>query len=172
MAAKKKAAKKKKVDVVAKKRRPSKKKLRVVKKTRRAAAEKKTYKPRNGAFVVVKGTKGIAGILDSVVGHLANVIVGGSPEIEIVPLKSVRRATKDEERIVRFFMDRAGEAQVKLTLAEAQPERDEDNEIATENLKKAEAALGGDDLSLMYAAFAKRPESQQVTERAEDVVAN
>lgn len=160
MAAKKKAATgkpvkaKKTVDVVAKRRGPSKKKLRIVKRGIKLKATKKdkgclpipkVYKPRNGSFVVVKGTKGIAGILHSVVGDLCNVIVGGSPEIEIVPLKSVRRATRDEERIIRFFMDRAGEAQ---------PE-------------EAEEAPKADDLSVLYAAYAQSPKSQQVVETAE-----
>lgn len=160
MAAKKKAAKgklvkAKKVGVVAKRRGPSKKKLRVVKRGVKLKVAKKdkgclhipkAYKPRNGSFVVVKGTKGIAGILDSVVGDLCNVIVGGSPEIEIVPMKSVRRATKDEERIIRFFMDRAGEVQ---------PEKDE--------------PAKADDLSVLYAAYAQSPKSQQVVETAESV---
>lgn len=135
----------------------------------------KAYRPRIGAMVVVKGTKGIAGVLDSIVGDLCNIIVGGKG-IEIVPLKSVRRATKDEERTIGFFLARISELTLELSLAKAVPERnaeptdDPDNDIAIANLKKAEAVLNNaDDLSVLYAAYAQRPKSQQVTERAEDV---
>lgn len=185
MAAKKKAAKKK-AGVVAKKRAAlAKTKKKVAVRAVKAKKDKgclhipKAYKPRIGAMVVVKGTKGIAGVLDSIVGDLCNIIVGGKG-IEIVPLKSVRRATKEEERTIGFFLTRIGALQLELSLANAVPEKDEpaveptddpDNDIAIANLKKAEAVLNNaDDLSVLYAAYAQSPKSQQVTERAEDVI--
>ena len=139
----------------------------------------KAYRPRIGAMVVVKGTKGIAGILDSFVGDLANVVIGGPKLIEVVPAKSVRRATKDEARVIGFFLPRISALQLELSLAKAVPEKDAtaveptddpDNDIAIANLKKAEAVLNNaDDLSVLYAAYAQSPKSQQVVETAEDV---
>ena len=181
MAAKKKAAKKK-VGVVAKKRAAlAKTKKKVAVRVVKAKKDKgclhipKAYKPRIGSFVVVKGTKGIAGVLDSIVGNLCNIVVGGKG-IEIVPLKSVRRATKDEERVIKFFLAWVGVVSAELSLANAvasvekHAAVDPDNDIAIANLKRAEELLKSDDASLLYAAYAQRPKAQQVVERAEDVI--
>jgi hypothetical protein len=152
---------------------------------------KKDPRPRVGSVVLFTQGEGRRmtfglGIYDSRVGDIANVIVGEKPAQRTVfaGVHELYKPLPTEKALHAFVVESIREAYERGFRAGEHSALGQthsvvapivggilDIPVETVALKTAEEeAPKSDDMSLMYAAFAKRPEAQQVVERAEELL--
>lgn len=147
---------------------------------------KKDPRPRVGSVVLFTQGEGRRmtfglGVYESKVGNVANVIVGEKPVQRVVfaGVHELYKPLPTEKALHAFLIEsiraayergfKAGEHSALGKTHSAEPEKYVSEQTAL--LEAEEEAPKADDLSVLYAAYAMQsPKSQQVVERAEDVL--